>query len=126
MPAARWMDLKYAGRCHVCGQALAQGARGFWDPDTRAVTCTSLECAETDGLTTRVWWGAPTSGSFVTRLNDHRVGPSTAPMAPTRPRPNRGRGRGRSSYRSSVFGHRCTHEDYPCCGCDPDTRSMYA
>lgn len=40
--------------------------------------------------------------------------------ASTSPRRSRGSyGNRRSTYRTY---YRCTHEDYPCCGCDADSR----
>jgi hypothetical protein len=41
-------------------------------------------------------------------------GDPTEDAAPTRARAARGRGR------RPVMFFRCTHEDYPCCGCGPD------
>lgn len=107
---ARWMDLKYAGACHVCGASLGRGARGFYDPETRAVTCTDMDCCEKDGLTAQEWWGAPTSGQWVTKRSDHRIGAGV----PVEPRIVVTRfSSGATSYRNSRG--RC--EDAPCCGC---------
>lgn len=94
---ARWMDLHYAGTCHVCQKVLPAGARAFYDPDGRTVTCTDLECAGKDGLTEQKWWGAPTSGRFVEALADHRIG--------------------RKHGSDDPFAR--TIEDAPACGCCP-------
>jgi hypothetical protein len=104
------MNLHYAGRCHVCNGDLATGARGFYDPATRKVTCTAIKCAGQDGLTTMEWYGAPTSGRFIERLNDHRIGNGydSGPSTPAR----RGNRAGNGFVRK--YG-RC--EDAPCCGC---------
>lgn len=67
---ARWMSLKYAGTCSVCGQALAVGARAWYSPADRTVTCTDLACAKARGLTKTVWHGAPTSGRWVDVLDE--------------------------------------------------------
>ena len=108
-PVAHWLDLRYADTCHVCGAALPKGARAFYDPATRQVTCTELACAEANGLTREVWHGAPTSGRWVKTFSEHRIG------TPALRRPPTGPGFGMSPY---VKRGRC--EDAPCCGCCDD------
>ena len=49
---SRWMHLRYAGTCQVCGQAIAKGALAYWDSVAKTVTCENLDCCEADGLTT--------------------------------------------------------------------------
>lgn len=116
-PRARWMPLRYEGICHVCKGAIPAGDTGFWDPATRAITCTTLQCAAIDGLTTSEWSGSPTSGHWIEVLSPTRVAASTDPAPPA---PVRQSGSGRRRY---VPTYRCTHEDYPCCGCGEDSRS---
>lgn len=91
---ARWMDLRYAGRCAVGGEELPAGTRAFYDPADRTVCCTDLEHATAHGVTEERWQGSPTSGGYVTVLAADRVG-------------------GRRGTRRG--GYRC--EDAPCCGC---------
>ena len=75
---SRWMDLRYAGTCKVCGAQLPAGSRAYWDAGARAVTCSALSCCEADELTTQQWSGPPVSGQFVAVRTDRRVG-SAAP-----------------------------------------------
>jgi hypothetical protein len=115
---ARWMDLRYAGVCHVCRGELAAGARGFYDPDGRTVTCTAIACASADGLTEQRWYGAPTSGRFVEVLAGRRIGRKAAPTdIDGTPIAYVSVGGGRRAWRRgySATGHRCI--DAPCCGC---------
>jgi hypothetical protein len=65
------------------------------------------------GLTIKA--GAPIRYRKGYAANHEACGDPTKPAARIK---TRRRGRARPSYR-------CTHEDYPCCGCDPDTRSYY-
>ena len=39
---SRWMDLRYAGTCKVCGAQLPAGSRAYWDAGARTVTCSSV------------------------------------------------------------------------------------
>ena len=71
---ARWMDLKYAGRCCVCGASLAVGTRAFYDPADKTVTCVDLACCESSGLTREVWSGSPVSGSWIKTRAERRIG----------------------------------------------------
>lgn len=106
---ARWMELRYDGSCHVCGSAIVAGTRGFYDPESREVTCTDMVCAEKDGLTTEVLsW----PNTYTKRLNTHRVGPRAPSVTPTRVTTTRFNS-GAVEYRNSRG--RC--EDAPCCGC---------
>jgi len=72
---ARWIDLKYAGRCHICGRELRAGTRAFYDPADKSVTCTDMACAETAGLTRQEWHGSPVSGRYVRVLSERRLHP---------------------------------------------------
>lgn len=102
---ARWMGLRYAGRCAQCSTALPAGSRAFYDPADRSVCCTNLKCAKAHGVTEEKWIGSPVSGRYVTTLSDRRLGgPSSDPFARTRSR----------GYYGTDAG-RC--EDAPCCGC---------
>jgi hypothetical protein len=108
---ARWMDLRYPGQCSAGGERLDAGARAFYDPSDRSVTCTNLEHAKLAGLTKDVWKGAPGSGQWVETLSEIRIHPGLkdtdgTPLART----SHGLRRG---YEHT--GHRC--EDAPCCGC---------
>lgn len=106
---SRWMDLRFAGPCKVCGNEIAAGARGFWDAAAKTVTCERIECAKADGLTERVWVGSPVSGSWVDQLRAARIG-SPAPVAAADPF---AKTRSRGYY--GIDARRC--EDAPCCGC---------
>jgi hypothetical protein len=68
-----WINLKYAGTCKVCQQAIAKGDRGFYDRATRKVTCSNISCAKADGLTERKWVGSPVSGKWVDVLAARRT-----------------------------------------------------
>lgn len=96
--AARWMELRYAAPCKVCARRILAGERAFYDYSARTATCTDMECADADGLTTDTWVGAPTSGQFVPTLAAQRLGSGYRPEATWKQR----------------YG-RC--EDAPCCGC---------
>jgi hypothetical protein len=103
----RWMDLRYAGTCKVCGARIGKGERGYWDAGARTVTCSALSCCEADVLTTQQWSGSPVSGQFVVR-SEHRVG-SAAPAGVIVTRFNSGATASRNA--------RGRYEDAPCCGC---------
>jgi hypothetical protein len=103
---SRWMNLRFAAPCKVCGSPVPAGGRGFWDAAARAVTCSAIDCAKADGLTTQQWQGSPVRGQYVTVLSSRRIGdvaPSD-PFSKTRSRGYFGRDAGRC-------------EDAPCCGC---------
>jgi hypothetical protein len=104
----RWMDLRYAGTCKVCGARIGRGERGYWDAGARTVTCSALSCCEADGLTTQQRSGSPVSGQFVVGRSEHRVG-SAAPAGVIVTRFNSG-----ATVSRNARG-RC--EDAPCCGC---------
>lgn len=104
---SRWMNLRYAGKCKVCGEPVAAGARGFYDSAARTVTCTAIACADADGLTTN----KPLTGPWDTRtdtrvLAESRIG-EPAPVDPF------AKTRSRGYY--GIDARRC--EDAPCCGC---------
>jgi hypothetical protein len=100
----RWMDLRFAGKC-TAGEPLAAGARAFYDPRDRSVTCTNLDHAEAAGLVRNEWVGSPISGGYEKRLAETRLASFVGEGTPD---PTR-------TYRRSLGG--CSHEDYPCCGC---------
>ena len=82
---SRWMSLRYAGTCKVCGSSLAAGALAFWDAGARTVTCERIDCAAADGLTTNEPLSGPWDKRTDTRvLADHRIG-SAAPVRTSRP-----------------------------------------
>ena len=104
---SRWMSLRYAGVCKVCGQSIPAGAQAFWDAGPKTVTCHDIACCEADGLTEQVWSGSPVSGQFVPSRTSQRVG-RAAPRIIT------------TVFNSGAVAHvnangRC--EDAPCCGC---------
>lgn len=49
---SRWMNLRYAGTCKVCGNSIPKGEFAYWDAGARTVTCERIDCADADGLTT--------------------------------------------------------------------------
>lgn len=106
--ASRWMALKYPGICKICGANIPAGDRAYWDIATRAVTCTRIDCADADGLTTN----QPLTGPWDTRtdtrvLADHRIGAAAPSVIVTR---------FNSGATVSVNARgRCI--DAPCCGC---------
>jgi len=105
---SRWMDLRYAGTCKICDSAIPAGDRAYWDAGPRTVTCTRIDCADTDGLTTT----RPLTGPWDTRtdtrvLTDHRIGSAAPTVIVTR------FNSGATAYQNGRG--RCT--DAPCCGC---------
>jgi hypothetical protein len=108
---SRWMQLRYAGVCKVCGRKIPAGASAYWDAAARTVTCQWIDCADADGLTTI----EPLTGPWDTRTDlrvraDHRIG---SPV-PTAPRVITTRfNSGAVVYRNARG--RCI--DAPCCGC---------
>jgi len=104
---SRWMNLRYAGTCKVCGVAVPAGTNAFWDAGARTVTCYNIACCEADGLTTQEWKGSPVSGQFVAVRAARRIG-APAPSVIT------------TVFNSGAVvtvnrNGRC--EDAPCCGC---------
>ncbi len=79
------MDLKFPGVCAVCGRELEAGARGYWEPADRTVTCTALECAKARGLTRSVWWGSPISGRWIDQLAAEPIGGVARPIPALQP-----------------------------------------
>ncbi len=105
---SRWMELRYAGTCKVCGAAIAAGARGYWDQAAKTVTCARIDCADADGLTRNEPLTGPWDRRTDTRvLADRRIG-DAAPSVIT-VRFNSGAVMTRNAR------GRC--EDAPCCGC---------
>lgn len=72
-PRARWMDLRFAGKCSRCSKTLAVGARAFYDPSDRSVTCWDMACCNASGLTRQEWIGSPVSGGYATVRSDVRL-----------------------------------------------------
>lgn len=108
---SRWMPLRFAGTCKVCGEAIAKGDLAYWDASARTVTCESLDCCEADGLTTN----KPLTGPWDKRTDirertDYRIGSA----APTSPRVIATRFNSGAVVYQNVRG-RCI--DAPCCGC---------
>ena len=117
--SSRWMALRYAGVCKVCGTSLPVDARAFWDASARTVTCDALDCAEADGLTTTEPLTGPWDKRTDTRvLTESRVRPA-APAQFTAARFGSRKvytARLNSGAVVSVNANgRC--EDAPCCGC---------
>jgi hypothetical protein len=108
---SRWMDLRYAGACKVCGGHLPAGTRAYWDAAARTVTCTAIECVDADGLTTVEPLTGPWDKRTDTRvLAASRVGAAApAPARVHTVRLNSG------AVLSVNARGRC--EDAPCCGC---------
>src|ERR1700752_3860919 len=107
--ASRWMNLRFAGACKVCGSRIAAGELAYWDSVARTVTCHAIDCADADGLTTN----KHLTGPWDTRTDlreraDHRIG-EAGPARVIGPWFNSGS----VVYRNSRG--RC--EDAPCCGC---------
>lgn len=71
---SRWMNLRYAGTCKVCGSTVAEGGRAFYDAASREITCEQMACCEADNLTAREWSGSPVSGQFITVRSPRRIG----------------------------------------------------
>jgi hypothetical protein len=108
---SRWMDLRYAGTCSVCGARVAAGERAFWDAAARTVTCHALACCEADGLTKQeLVWDGTASGQRVTVRSEQHIGTP----APTEPRVIVTRFNSGPTIYQNACG-RC--EDAPCCGC---------
>lgn len=105
---SRWMPLRYAGICKVCGAAIAAGAVGYWDSSARTVTCERLDCADVDGLTEHTSLTGPWDKRTDTRvLRAQRVGAPAPSVSVTR-------------FSSGAVVYRNTRgrcEDAPCCGC---------
>jgi hypothetical protein len=105
---SRWIELRYAATCKVCGTAIPKGTLAYWDAAARTVTCHSIECCDRDGLTRVV----PLTGPWDTRgdtreRTDTRVGRPAGRVIVTR------FNSGASVYQNSRG--RCI--DAPCCGC---------
>lgn len=119
---SRWMALRYAGTCKVCGEVVAAGERAFWDAGAKTVTCdrNRWACARADGLVGiapgSTWVGNPNGRE---ELRAYRVG-AAAPVHPSAARSAAGPrvivSRFNSGATVSVNARgRC--EDAPCCGC---------
>lgn len=100
---SRWMALRYAGICKVCGTRIPAGTTAFYDSAAKTVTCHNMECADADGLTTMTRPTGPWDGPARPTFSDHRIG-SAAPIPARSGEYNRAYSRGRC-------------EDAPCCGC---------
>jgi hypothetical protein len=116
-PNSRWMDLRYAGVCKVCGVAVPAGARAYWDGAAKTVTCASRDCALADGVATvrdqSLW--AP--DGVVTPL-DTRIGDGVREIHENVRRANpRSYVTTFSSGASVMVNRNGRCEDAPCCGC---------
>lgn len=118
---SRWMRLRYAGSCKVCGEDIAAGELAYWDAGAKTVTCerNRWACALADGLVEAepgsTWVGNPNG---VQRLRERRAG-TAAPVHPnavhsTGPRVIVSRFNSGATVTMNARG-RC--EDAPCCGC---------
>jgi hypothetical protein len=99
------MDLRYAGTCKVCGDAIPAGQRAYWDAAARTVTCWKLSCCEADGLTEQECHGP---AGTVTVRRAYRVGAAAPGLVVT------------TRFNSGATTHRNARgrcEDAPCCGC---------
>ncbi|QKO02472.1 hypothetical protein KIV64_gp16 [Mycobacterium phage DroogsArmy] len=108
---SRWMNLHRAGICKMCGNEVSAGGRAYWDAGNRNITCTRIECAKADGLTTSEWKGSPVDGRMVDVLAPTRIGMAAVPRhgEAITIRTNSG------AVLSVNRNGRC--EDAPCCGC---------
>ena len=105
---SRWMNLRYAGQCKVCGGRIAASESAYWDASARTVTCHAMACCEVDGLTTvKLPTGPWDHHNGITVRADHRIGSAAPRVIVTRF--NSG-----STIYQNARG-RC--EDAPCCGC---------
>jgi hypothetical protein len=112
--ASRWMNLRYAGTCKVCGQGVAAGENAFYDAAARTVTCQRIECADADGLTTNQALTGPWDKRSDTRvLAPSRVG-QAAPVHHAAVKVHTVRFNSGAVMSVNARG-RC--EDAPCCGC---------
>lgn len=108
---SRWMNMRYAGTCRVCGKRAPAGKTAFWDAATKQITCYAIECAEADGLTeiTGSWAGKPdgikTRRAFRVGSGYQGDGPNGVVVTTFNS--------GATTYRNARG--RC--EDAPCCGC---------
>jgi hypothetical protein len=79
---SRWMALRFAGACKVCGARIAAGETAYWDAGARTVTCHAIDCADADGLTTNKPLTGPWDNRTDLRIRaEHRIG-AAAPSAP--------------------------------------------
>jgi hypothetical protein len=103
---SRWMQLRYAGTCKVCGSTLPADTWAYWDSAARTVTCARIECAQADGLTevTERWAGNP-DGKIT--LRTYRVGTPAPQLVISR----------FNSGATVTRNARGRCEDAPCCGC---------
>jgi hypothetical protein len=108
---SRWLNLRYAGACKVCGASITKGDLAYWDAVARTVTCEAIDCADADGLTTNQPLTGPWDMRTDTRvLADRRIGlaaPVPVRMVATT------FNSGATVYQNSRG--RCI--DAPCCGC---------
>ncbi len=107
---SRWMNLRYAGNCKVCGTSIPKGDTAYWDASARTVTCYAWECCEADGLTTV----KPATGLWDKDGLKVRAERLVGDPAPVPPRVNTIRFNSGAVIYQNARG-RC--EDAPCCGC---------
>lgn len=111
---SRWMPLRYAGVCKVCGGPIAKGTSAFYDAAARTVTCQDLDCCEADGLTTVESPTGPWDKRTDLRKRLERRLGAAAPIPPRPPRVVTARFNSGGVAWVNANG-RC--EDAPCCGC---------
>ncbi len=46
----KWMPLRYAGKCKVCGDLVGADVVAFYDSANKTITCSNSECCKKDGL----------------------------------------------------------------------------
>jgi hypothetical protein len=91
---------KYDGGCSTCGRLVPAGTGVLTGSRASGYTVRHLE---------RRWIGSPVSGKWVGGCED-------AADQPVYEAPKRRRSVAYTSSGAAMY-ERCTHEDYPCCGC---------
>jgi hypothetical protein len=116
-PGSRWMNLRYAGVCKVCGVDIPAGARAYWDGAAKTVTCTRDDCMLADGIA-EVTDRSPWLPSGRVRARERRIGDGVQAI-----HENVRRAKPQSyvttfNSGASVYVNRNGRcEDAPCCGC---------
>lgn len=85
MPAAlgRRMRLRYAGKCRICGAALAARADAIYEPATKTVRCVDCGVGGDDGVVASAADEAPTTAERSTPPTSSSTGPSAISASPT-------------------------------------------
>lgn len=105
------MNLRYAGNCKVCGVRIPVDGRAFYDAGAKTVTCTDIDCADADGLTTN----SPLTGPWDKRTDTRVLAPSR--IGTGAPVPARVVTARFNSGAVAYVNSRGRCEDAPCCGC---------